>query len=510
MSVADRINELEKQQKYSYLDPDKKHKVPDPTLKAIQKKALLSFYERHHNNNTNSANKSNSWRSEPQLTQSQSALVPVPQPPPRIKAQTPSRRASCASEYASNNNSKRSSFASSRENKESGKMTPRHQHSNSCGSLSTDLLGPVIVGPSISLDDWIPEKPPERPPKNPHLRIAYPDLFQDQRVPSPDLPPPSPPTVLEDEVINSDEPLPPPPTELESTNWQNDFDDRLKENTSGNQFAAPQVETSHKTVEETYIPKELELPKKPILGIPERGSTRYSSVRHIPSDHKLMLSESRHVVSSDNRHGFSENKLVSNENRRASSDARLIDEKQRSSSDNRLNQSDARHFQNDNNKKRPSDIRLSSDTRVVSNDNADRYKSPTKEQVFGFPNQRNYAERSSTRYPSMHKLVLNGNVAVSQKIMNGVCDQYRAEPLRPTAIKDDDKLQAIAAMRGNQRASIAEGSTRDIPPPLQPRQMRINQSMRARIPESRPGGVVARSSSREEKLRDSKQQNYAM
>lgn len=43
---------------------------------------------------------------------------------------------------------------------------PRHQHSNSCGSLSTDLLGPVIVGPAISIDDWVPE----RPPKKPHLR----------------------------------------------------------------------------------------------------------------------------------------------------------------------------------------------------------------------------------------------------------------------------------------------------------------------------------------------------
>jgi hypothetical protein len=32
---------------YSYLDPEKKHKVADMTLKAIQKKALLSYYERH-------------------------------------------------------------------------------------------------------------------------------------------------------------------------------------------------------------------------------------------------------------------------------------------------------------------------------------------------------------------------------------------------------------------------------------------------------------------------------
>ena len=83
--------------------------------------------------------------------------------------------------------------------------------SSSCGSLSADLLGPLIIGPSISVDDWVPE----RPPKKPHLRAAFP-LPLPERLPSPDLPPPSPPTVLEDEVFASDEPLPPPPPELNS------------------------------------------------------------------------------------------------------------------------------------------------------------------------------------------------------------------------------------------------------------------------------------------------------
>lgn len=83
--------------------------------------------------------------------------------------------------------------------------------SSSCGSLSADLLGPLIVGPSISVDDWVPE----RPPKKPHLRAAFPPPVP-ERLPSPDLPPPSPPTVLEDEVFASDEPLPPPPSDLHS------------------------------------------------------------------------------------------------------------------------------------------------------------------------------------------------------------------------------------------------------------------------------------------------------
>ena len=185
--------------RYTYLDPDKRHRVSDPTLKAIQKKALLSFYERHHQT-------SSSWRSEPQLTQGSVAAPqsPPPQPPPRPRPPS-SRRASSASDYASGNWREKINRGQST----SDFPSPKHQHSNSCGSLSTDLLGPVIMGPAICVDDWVPERPPERPPKNPHLR----NIFND-RVPSPDLPPPSPPTVTENEVLNCDDPLPPPPPEL--------------------------------------------------------------------------------------------------------------------------------------------------------------------------------------------------------------------------------------------------------------------------------------------------------
>jgi hypothetical protein len=62
-SVADRINELEKQQQkqqqqqqqaihdhnkqqYTFLDPSKTHRVPNPTLKAFQKNAIQSYFER--------------------------------------------------------------------------------------------------------------------------------------------------------------------------------------------------------------------------------------------------------------------------------------------------------------------------------------------------------------------------------------------------------------------------------------------------------------------------------
>ncbi|KAG7187683.1 hypothetical protein KM043_016739 [Ampulex compressa] len=239
LSVAERINELEKQQqqqmRYTYLDPEKRHRVSDPTLKAIQKKALLSFYERHHQA---------SWRSEPQLApgnvQGPAPQSPPPQPPPRPRPPS-SRRASSASDYASGTWRENSGRNQSQSNADL--PSPKHQHSNSCGSLSTDLLGPVIVGPAISIDDWVPE----RPPKKPHLRSTYND-----RVPSPDLPPPSPPTVTENEVHDCDDPLPPPPPEL-----------------SDDCFVDPQRKPStvHHQVEETKVTR-------------ERSCDRHKSERH--------------------------------------------------------------------------------------------------------------------------------------------------------------------------------------------------------------------------------------
>lgn len=53
------------------------------------------------------------------------------------------------------------------------------------------------MGPIISLDEWIPE----RPPKNPLLRV-----------PSPDLPPPPSPLANNHDI--QDDPLPPPPPEI--------------------------------------------------------------------------------------------------------------------------------------------------------------------------------------------------------------------------------------------------------------------------------------------------------
>lgn len=74
------------------------------------------------------------------------------------------------------------------------KMLQQNQH------LSKDLLGAMIIGQIISIDDWVPERPPKT---------------SSMRIPSPDLPPP--PNVESIPALNQDEPLPPPPPELLKT-----------------------------------------------------------------------------------------------------------------------------------------------------------------------------------------------------------------------------------------------------------------------------------------------------
>ncbi|BET02703.1 Hypothetical protein NTJ_15520 [Nesidiocoris tenuis] len=219
LSVAERVCEIERQttrplppQPTTDHSIDKRSsRLPDhAALKAMQKKALLSFYERHHS----------AWKSEPQLTTPSMSSLPTPgppQPPPRAQPPLPvpaSRRSSSASDYAGavKREIPRSHLDLSKV-ESNGIRESKHQHSSSCGSLTTAALGPMIVGPAISVDDWVPA----RPPKKPHLRGA-PTVYQQRppplRVASPEPPPPSPPAVTEDEILyNADEPLPPPPPE---------------------------------------------------------------------------------------------------------------------------------------------------------------------------------------------------------------------------------------------------------------------------------------------------------
>lgn len=96
------------------------------------------------------------------------------------------RITSCFLLLCSFRTSSASEYASARD-----KMLHQNQH------LSKDLLGAMIIGQIISLDDWVPE----RPPKNTSMRI-----------PSPELPPP--PNIESIPAFNQDDPLPPPPPEL--------------------------------------------------------------------------------------------------------------------------------------------------------------------------------------------------------------------------------------------------------------------------------------------------------
>ena len=58
--------------RFTFLDPDKRMRVADPTLKAIQKQALLSYYERHAGRSSNGA--------------SSQALKSPPRSPSKVRA----------------------------------------------------------------------------------------------------------------------------------------------------------------------------------------------------------------------------------------------------------------------------------------------------------------------------------------------------------------------------------------------------------------------------------------
>lgn len=503
--MADRVSELERQTRYTYLDPDKKHRVSDPTLKAIQKKALLSFYERHHSSKS-------SWRSEPQLAQPAGPQAPVL--PPRPQNQTPSRRASCASDYASS--LRKTHLATMHESKTTdniGKTTDNisHVHSNSIGSLSADLLGPVIMGPAISVDDWVPE----RPPKKPHLRTVYPDLF---RAVSPDLPPPSPPVVLENEVFN-DEPLPPPPTEIETETWNKEFNnvglenyENIKENV--NMKRKNEIITS-KSCENVCAQVEHKIlsEKVQVNGNEVKPQIRQKISLH-DNEHRL---EKRHSDTNLSQK-LSICKEIRLENRLS---ANILPQKSMPSLDNEIEQKLQNLRQRMSQRNSENDLLTSRQYHV----NPQR-KSPQRN-FDEIKNEQNQVKRSTEIRSSLRianpkldfhrskpesyrqsfsdkrqKLIINGNVALSN--FN--------EPLRSNgnvneSLRSNGQFNESLRVNGNfneplkifkapmplpsesrdfkvQRCSIAE-ENEVAPPPLHPRQGRINQSMRARIPDQK-------------------------
>uniref|UniRef100_A0A336M0T9 CSON009848 protein n=1 Tax=Culicoides sonorensis TaxID=179676 RepID=A0A336M0T9_CULSO len=278
-SVAERINEIEKNssanvtqptapvqqsqqsQKYTFLDPAKTQLVSNPALKALQKNAVQSYFERQQSvresiTRSKSVNQSIAYskpvyarphslnmggasvsmknlqrssmsgmmessdmsglmqHSQP-LTSSNytkiSPISPVKSPinesyDPRYVIKRIASKIVSESENQKNEvpptppPRNRAPIPVRRTSSAAEYSSIRDKINQSKQNLSKDLLGPIIMGPIISLDDWVPE----RPPKNPTLRI-----------PSPDLPPP-PVINVEQEVstFNQDEPLPPPPEEV--------------------------------------------------------------------------------------------------------------------------------------------------------------------------------------------------------------------------------------------------------------------------------------------------------
>lgn len=144
----------------------------------------------------------------------------------------------------------------------------RDQHLQKHGSaLSKDLIGPVVMGPIISIDDW----KPERPPKNPSLRV-----------PSPDLPPP-PPTMHQQEndanSLNHSDSFPPPPVELMRSHIRQMSEPDTKFNSASrrNSFAGSTVSRAP-FIRTTSFEQPPILPRKPtpadILNMPRSKPTQ--------------------------------------------------------------------------------------------------------------------------------------------------------------------------------------------------------------------------------------------
>lgn len=128
------------------------------------------------------------------------------------------------------------------------KMLQQNQH------LSKDLLGAMIIGQIISIDDWVPE----RPPKNPSLRI-----------PSPDLPPP--PNVENVSPLNQDDPLPPPPPELLKPEQETKLNPASRRNSfagqSTNQQTQTKVKANNMPISPPAIPMRPKIVPTPIMTV---------------------------------------------------------------------------------------------------------------------------------------------------------------------------------------------------------------------------------------------------
>ncbi|XP_057379868.1 uncharacterized protein LOC130702235 isoform X2 [Daphnia carinata] len=144
--------------KFTYLDPDKRMRVADPTLKAIQKQALLSYYERHAGRSSN-ASKS---PPPPALPRTMASASVSPTHPAKNDVQP------AGSVNNSPNSSELVGSNAALVAVESGGLLPP-------AASRKSHLNEVVVVPNNNNNNNRPERgliPPERPPKKPHLRAG--------------------------------------------------------------------------------------------------------------------------------------------------------------------------------------------------------------------------------------------------------------------------------------------------------------------------------------------------
>lgn len=151
-------------------------------------------------------------------------------------------------------------------------------------SLSKDLLAPMILGQIISLDDWVPERPPK-----PKLSINNNNNNNHNtsnnlplRVPSPDLPPPPPPpleTPLHSSLIVDDAlPLPPPEVLKQDSEIKMNHPPSRRNSFAGQGSSPPKMKSNNIPLSPPAIPMRPKISPTPIMTINSMLSKNYQQL----------------------------------------------------------------------------------------------------------------------------------------------------------------------------------------------------------------------------------------
>lgn len=143
--------------------------------------------------------------------------------------------------------------------------------------LSKDLLAPMILGKIISLDDWVPERPPK-----PKQSLSNDNNNLPLRVPSPDLPPPPPiePVINHNQIIDDVLPLPPPEVLKESEmNSKISYPPSRRNSFAGQGSQPTKIKTNNIPLSPPAIPMRPKIVPTPIMTInPLLGTKNYQQL----------------------------------------------------------------------------------------------------------------------------------------------------------------------------------------------------------------------------------------